>query len=122
MMRFYQKQHPFYCGIDLLAKTMYVCIVNQAGEILVHRDIKTRADGSGDFSLVVPDRGKYHLLIISNHAVRPGGTELPEADLLEMQPYFSTARLLIGPYQYSWTLREINDHIRIDHSFARAGQ
>ncbi|MHC4177333.1 MAG: hypothetical protein ACYSWU_07495 [Planctomycetota bacterium] len=81
-----------------------------------------RADGSGDFSLVVPDRGRYHLLIISNHAVRPGGTELPEADLLEMQPYFSTAKLLIGPYQYSWTLREINDHIRIDQSFARDGQ
>jgi transposase len=44
MMRFYQEQHPFYCGIDLHAKTMYVCIVNQAGEILVHRDVKTRPD------------------------------------------------------------------------------
>ena len=43
-MRFYKQQHPFYCGIDLHAKTMYVCIVNQAGEILVHRDIKTRPD------------------------------------------------------------------------------
>ena len=43
-MRFYQKQHPFYCGIDLQSRTMYVCIVNQAGEILVHRDIKTRPE------------------------------------------------------------------------------
>ncbi len=43
-MRFYQQQHPFYCGIDLHAKTMYVCIVDQAGEILEHRDIKTRPD------------------------------------------------------------------------------
>ena len=32
-MRFYTKQHPFYCGIDLHARTMYVCILNQDGEI-----------------------------------------------------------------------------------------
>jgi transposase len=36
-MRFYTKQHPFYCGIDLHARTMYVCILNHDGEIVVHR-------------------------------------------------------------------------------------
>ena len=34
MIRFYQKQHPFYCGIDLNAKTIHVCIVNHAREML----------------------------------------------------------------------------------------
>ncbi|MGH8606335.1 MAG: TIR domain-containing protein, partial [Gammaproteobacteria bacterium] len=29
-MRFYTQQHKFYCGIDLHARTMYVCILNQA--------------------------------------------------------------------------------------------
>jgi transposase len=38
-MRFYTKQHQFYCGIDLHARTMYVCILNQDGEILVHRNM-----------------------------------------------------------------------------------
>ena len=38
-MRFYTKQHPFYCGIDLHARTMYLCILNQDGEILVHRNM-----------------------------------------------------------------------------------
>ena len=38
-MRFYSKQHQFYCGIDLHARTMYLCILNQAGEILVHRNM-----------------------------------------------------------------------------------
>ena len=38
-MRFYTKQHQFYCGIDLHARTMYVCILNQAGEMLVHRNM-----------------------------------------------------------------------------------
>jgi transposase len=39
-MRFYTQQHKAYCGIDLHARTMYVCILNQAGEILVHQNVK----------------------------------------------------------------------------------
>jgi transposase len=38
-MRFYTTPHAFYCGIDLHARSMYVCIVNDAGEILVHRNM-----------------------------------------------------------------------------------
>ena len=38
-MNFYTKQHQFYCGVDLHARTMHVCILNQAGEVLVHRGI-----------------------------------------------------------------------------------
>src|SRR5256712_12708766 len=38
-MRFYTKQHPFYCGIDLHARTMYLCILDQAGETLLHRNM-----------------------------------------------------------------------------------
>jgi transposase len=43
-MRFYTNQHQFYCGIDLHARTRYVCILNQAGEILVHRNMKAGPD------------------------------------------------------------------------------
>jgi transposase len=39
-MRFYNTQHPFYCGIDLHARAMYVCILHQAGETLLHRNMK----------------------------------------------------------------------------------
>jgi hypothetical protein len=39
-MRFYTKPHEFYCGIDLHARTMYVCIVDQDDEVLVHRNLK----------------------------------------------------------------------------------
>jgi transposase len=38
-MRFYTKPHQFYCGIDLHARTMYLCILNHDGEILVHRNM-----------------------------------------------------------------------------------
>jgi transposase len=40
-MKFYTQQHKFYCGIDLHARTMYVCILNQAGEVVLHRNMKT---------------------------------------------------------------------------------
>ena len=43
-MRFYTEQHKYYCGIDLHAKTMYLCILNQRGTILVHRNIKSKPD------------------------------------------------------------------------------
>jgi transposase len=39
-MRFYTSQHPFYCGIDLHARTMYLCILNQAGETVLHKNMK----------------------------------------------------------------------------------
>jgi transposase len=43
-MRFYTQQHQFYCGIDLHARTMYLCILNRDGEILVHRNIPAGPD------------------------------------------------------------------------------
>src|ERR1041384_6513277 len=39
-MRFYAQQHPFYCGIDLHARTMYMCILNPTGAIVLHRNMK----------------------------------------------------------------------------------
>ena len=43
-MRFYTQQHAFYCGVDLHAKTMHVCVVDQSGETLVHRNLPSRPD------------------------------------------------------------------------------
>jgi transposase len=40
-MRFYTKQHKFYCGIDLHAKKMYLCILDAEGEVRLHRNIIT---------------------------------------------------------------------------------
>jgi transposase len=40
-MNFYTQQHKFYCGIDLHAKSMYLCIINQEGEIMLQRNIRT---------------------------------------------------------------------------------
>ena len=38
-MRFYTQQHQFYCGIDLHARQMYVCVLDSAGELQFHRNL-----------------------------------------------------------------------------------
>jgi transposase IS116/IS110/IS902 family protein len=43
-MKFSTKQPHTYGGIDLHARTMYVCILNQAGEILLHQQMKASPD------------------------------------------------------------------------------
>jgi len=40
-MRFYTGQHRYYCGIDLHARTMYLCILDhESGEIVLHRNLR----------------------------------------------------------------------------------
>src|SRR5262245_39729783 len=35
-MRFYNQQHRFYCGVDLHARTLSLCILDNSGNILLH--------------------------------------------------------------------------------------
>jgi len=45
-MRYDTEQHQYYCGVDWHARTLYLCIVNQVDEMLVHREIPAKADDS----------------------------------------------------------------------------
>src|SRR2546422_5130815 len=40
-MKFYTQQHKHYCGIDLPAKALYGCILDQSGTKLVHKNLPT---------------------------------------------------------------------------------
>ena len=40
-MRFYNQPHRFYCGIDLHARSMYLCILDEAGAIVLHKNLQT---------------------------------------------------------------------------------
>ena len=51
-MRFYTQQHQYYCGIDLHARKMYVCILNNIGKIVLHKNIKT--DPEIFFEIIFP--------------------------------------------------------------------
>lgn len=41
-MRFYQPQSQFYCGVDLHARSMYVCVIDQNKKVLVHQNLRNR--------------------------------------------------------------------------------
>jgi transposase len=43
-MQFYTKQHKSYCGIALHARSMYVCVLNQDGDIVLHRPMQASPD------------------------------------------------------------------------------
>src|SRR5262249_52089673 len=43
-MRFYTQQYQFYCGIDWHARRMDVCLLNQDGDIVVHRTMQAKPD------------------------------------------------------------------------------
>ncbi|MBL8892804.1 MAG: hypothetical protein JNL67_22700 [Planctomycetaceae bacterium] len=37
-MRFFNSQHQVYCGVDLHAKTLHVCVVDSLGEERLHKN------------------------------------------------------------------------------------
>jgi len=45
-MKFYTKQHNHYCGIDLHARTMYVCIIDAMGQVVFHKNMKSESTHS----------------------------------------------------------------------------
>ena len=53
-MRFYNRQHRHYCGIDLHVKTMYVCLLDATGQVLVHRKVPSTPEALLD--VVAPYR------------------------------------------------------------------
>ena len=38
-MRFYRGNHRYYCGIDLHARTMYLCLTDDRGTTLLHESL-----------------------------------------------------------------------------------
>ena len=43
-MRFYQGEHRFYCGVDLHARTMYLCILDDAGQVVYDNNLAADPD------------------------------------------------------------------------------
>jgi hypothetical protein len=80
------------------------------------------ADTSGNFSLFVPRRGHYRLLVVSHHATRPT-TALPaESDQTELTRYFDQLDRLLRGFKYRWTLNEIDlGSGPLDVDFGRPG-
>lgn len=43
-MNVYTKQHSYYCGIDLHARTMYICILDNTGKKVFHKNIPCKSE------------------------------------------------------------------------------
>ena len=43
-MRFYTQKHRYYCGIDLHARSMYLCILDHDGEVVLHRNVRAEPE------------------------------------------------------------------------------
>src|SRR5215472_7413657 len=39
MMRFYNQQHRFYCGVDLHARTLSLCVLDTDGTVVLHQTL-----------------------------------------------------------------------------------
>ena len=80
-MRFYNRQHRHYCGIDLHVKTMYVCILNATGQVLVHRNVPSTPEAL--LEVVAPYRDDLVVAaecmftwVLAGRCLRSGGDPL----------------------------------------------
>jgi hypothetical protein len=53
-MRFYSSEHRFYCGVDLHARTMYLCILDSSGQIVFDKNLP--ASGPAFLQAIAPFR------------------------------------------------------------------
>jgi hypothetical protein len=45
-MRFYACQHRFYCGVDLHARSMHVCVLDHDGQVVCDKNLACRPEAS----------------------------------------------------------------------------
>jgi len=82
-----------------------------------------RANVDGNFSILLPDQGKFWLLIISANTTRPRDQELDDVDLVQIENYFTLADHLLDRYKYRWESLEINRGTDlIEQDFRRDGE
>jgi len=55
-MKFYTQQRDFYCGIDLHARSMYLCILDREGKIVLHHNMASAPEPF--LAAIAPYRGK----------------------------------------------------------------
>ncbi len=66
-MKFYTRQHKHYCGIDLHARQMYLCILDAAGKVCLSRNLECTPQAL--LGAVKPFRDD---LVVASSACSPG--------------------------------------------------
>ncbi len=71
-MRFYTESHKHHCGIDLHARTMYLCILDREGQILLHHNLP--CDPERFLRAVAPYRED---LVVAVECIAPARSHAP---------------------------------------------
>ena len=90
-MKYYISATDYNCGIDLHSKNMYVCLMDRAGAILVHENIRDN-DFGYFLKLVEPYR---HDLTVTNSAPNVQLGILPQPGPIRL-PHGSSASATLG--------------------------
>ena len=78
-MKFYTKQRQYTCGIDLHARSFYVCMADDSGRTVVHKQIKASPDALSKLiapyptDLVIGLKGMFSWYWVADDAL---GTEV----------------------------------------------
>lgn len=82
-----------------------------------------RADITGSFQLVVPKEGDYHLLLLSRHALRPGGERVDPATMRDLGALFESPAELLGLTKYDWSVQHLAaGSANFTHEFGMSGR
>lgn len=85
--------------------------------------VLARADQEGKFTVVVPQPGRYWMLLISRHTNRAETDRIEDVDRDRIEEYFVSADEIIGPRKYRWTLEQLTAGVKpVEHSFGIDGQ
>jgi transposase len=122
-MKFYTQMHKHYCGIDLHARCLYVCILDQDGTVLVHQNIK--ANPQALMKLVMPYQDD---LVIGVECMFPQAYVYPREmrgtrDLMRRRMHLMRKRSELLAHIHNtnsqYNLPEINKNLR--YAFNREG-
>ncbi|MCL4194018.1 MAG: hypothetical protein KJZ87_19935 [Thermoguttaceae bacterium] len=85
--------------------------------------VLARADQEGKFTVVVPQPGRYWMLLISRHTDRAETDRIEDVDRDRVEKYFVSADEIIGRRKYRWTLEQFTAGVKpVEHNFGIDGQ
>lgn len=76
-----------------------------------------RTNERGQFQIRLPDRGRYHVLVISRRAARSETSRIEMADVAQIGQYFKSVVDLLEDRKYQWRTMTIRSDESLDVAF-----
>jgi hypothetical protein len=76
-----------------------------------------RTNEDGSYQVRLPEKGRYHVLVISRRAARSGNDSLEVADVAQIGRYFANAIDLLDDRQYQWRTVTLQGNMTLDTTF-----